>query len=66
VTDENMVDSAVANLKPHQLNLGCFTTIYQKKGLVVVDQLGSLMSAKSKRGRITAQYFNVESQNQLS
>ena len=48
VTYENMVDTTVAHLMAHHLNLCGFTTIDEKQILVVIYKLCCMVSSKSK------------------
>jgi hypothetical protein len=50
VTDEDVVDPAVADVVPHHLNLGGLAAIDQKQILVAVYQLGGVVPSKCKRG----------------
>ncbi len=45
MADKNMIDPVEVYLQPHQLHLGCFTTVDEKVPALNFHELGRRMSA---------------------
>ena len=60
-----MIDPVEIYLQPHQLHLGCFTTIYQKVTALNFYELGRGMSAVGRQCAARAENCYCKTQREL-